>query len=199
MSIEIIAIGASSGGVETVLEILTPLPNGFRTPIIVVQHIRDSSETGRCALYEKIIGIPVKEIEQYQPIQHNAIYLAPGNYHCYVENDRTFSLSVDQKENYSRPSIDVLFESVSKVFGASALGVLLTGANHDGAKGLGSIRARGGLAIVQDPSEAKFAAMPQEAIRADNVDYIYRCKRISEYLISINESPSITDQELHTE
>ena len=106
------------------------------------------------------------------------MYVAPANYHLLIENDKTFSLSVDDKVNYSRPAIDVLFKSASEAFGSALIAVILTGASSDGADGLKAIKENGGLAIVQDPKKAESEMMPRSAIEACNVDHILALEEI---------------------
>ena len=109
----------------------------------------------------------------------------PANYHLLLESDKTFSLTVDEKVNYSRPSIDVTFKSVADVFGEKLIGIILTGANSDGAMGLKTIKDKGGITIVQDPLTAESAVMPQSAIRACDPDYVLPLDEIASVLIEI--------------
>jgi two-component system chemotaxis response regulator CheB len=122
-------------------------------------------------LHEKC-QIPVKEAEAKELIKPGTIYLAPANYHLLIEHDRTFSLCVSEKVRYARPSIDVLFETAADVYRTKLIGIILTGANDDGSRGLRTIREYGGLAIVQDPATAEVGIMPQAALKATAVDYV---------------------------
>ncbi|MCP4757736.1 MAG: chemotaxis protein CheB, partial [Proteobacteria bacterium] len=126
--------------------------------------------------------IAVKEAEDGEDIQPEVVYLAPANYHLLVEKNRTLSLSVDKDVNYSRPSIDVLFETAARSFGEKLVGVLLTGANKDGSLGLKTIREHGGLVVVQDPATAEAPIMPLAAIETTEADYILTIQKIADLL-----------------
>jgi len=170
---DVIVIVSSAGCFAALTAILTRLPAALPQAVVVVQHLHpDGGEymveflNGRCLL-------PVKEAEDKEVVAPGVIYVAPAQYHLLVERDRSFSLSVDEKVNYSRPSIDVLFESAAVAYGTNLAGVVLTGANADGAAGLAAIKAHGGLAVVQDPATAEVAVMPQAALDAAKVDHDY--------------------------
>ena len=129
----------------------------------------------------------VKEVEDGEPIQPGYVYLSPPNYHLMAERKQTLSLSTDSPVNFSRPSIDVLFESASRVYEDKLIGILLTGANKDGSKGLACIHEQGGLTIVQDPNTAESPFMPLAAIEAVKVDYILPEEKIGTLLKDILE------------
>jgi len=149
-----VVIGVSTGGVEALKVLLPALPAAFPLPIAIVQH-RDRRSDGFLADYlNAMTGIAVSEAEDKEPFCAAHAYLAPAGYHLLIESDRSLSLTVDERVNYSCPSIDVLFESAANVFAQSLIGIVLTGANADGAQGLKTIKARGGLAVVQDPQTA---------------------------------------------
>ena len=122
---------------------------------------------------------PVKEAEEKEPVQNQKVYVAPPDYHLLVEADKTFSLDYSEKVHYSRPSIDVSFETVAEAYGAAVIAVLLSGANADGTEGLRMIKKAGGVTIVQDPREASVAYMPQQAIDGTRTDYISDTKGIA--------------------
>jgi len=183
MRYEAVVIGVSAGGIEALKIILPALPVSFPLPIAIVQH-RDERSDGFLVEYlNRICRIEVSEAEDKEPLCIGHAYLAPAGYHLLFESDRSFSLSVDGRVNYSCPSIDVLFESAAEVFGKTLIGVVLTGANADGAHGLKKIKARGGLAIVQDPTTSQAAAMPRAALEATSVDYIANLDQIALLLI----------------
>ncbi|MEO8704647.1 MAG: chemotaxis protein CheB [Kofleriaceae bacterium] len=161
---DVIAIGGSAGALEVVLALMRDLPESFEIPVVVVMHLPPTPPSMLPTLLANATKHSVYEIEDKQPLVAGAIYVAPPNYHVLIERERTFSLSVDAPVNYSRPSIDVLFESAS-AFGASAAGVVLSGANDDGARGLAQIVAAGGIGIVQDPETAAYPTMPLAAVR----------------------------------
>ena len=127
----------------------------------------------------------IKEAEEKENIQSGTIYFAPPNYHLLIEEDRSISLSNEEKVNYSRPSIDVLFESASDVYKSELIGIILTGANDDGAKGISCIESNGGLTIAQDPATAKYPIMPRSAIDTESVDYILPLEGIPVLLIKL--------------
>jgi two-component system chemotaxis response regulator CheB len=181
-----VVIGASAGGLEALKVMLSTLPVCFPLPIAIVQH-RDARSDGFLVEYlNRMSRVAVSEPEDKEPLCAGHVYLAPGGYHLLIESDRCFSLSVDARVNYSCPSIDVLFESAADVFAESLIGVVLTGANADGAQGLKAIKARGGLAIVQDPKTAQAPTMPRAALEATAVDYIVDLDRIAPLLIKIS-------------
>ena len=183
MQYEAVVIGVSAGGIEALKEILSPLPASFPLPIAIVQH-RDLRSDGFLAEYlNRLSGLVVSEAEDKEPLCPGHAYLAPAGYHLLIESDRTFSLSVDPRVNYSCPSVDVLFESAADAFADSLIGIVLTGANTDGAKGLKAIKARRGLAIVQNPETAQAAAMPRAALEATAVDYMVDLQDIAPLLI----------------
>jgi two-component system chemotaxis response regulator CheB len=182
---EAVVIGVSTGGIEALKAILSSLPASFPLPIAIVQH-RDERSDGFLAEYlNGLSGLAVSEAEDKEPLCAGHAYLAPAGYHLLIESDRSFSLSVDPRVNYSCPSIDVLFESAADAFADSLIGIVLTGANADGAKGLKAIKARRGLAIVQDPKTAQAAAMPRAALEATAVDYLVDLQEIAPLLTRI--------------
>jgi two-component system chemotaxis response regulator CheB len=162
--IEAVVIGASAGAVEALTIVLTALPRNYSLPVFVVVHLPADRSSVLPGLFANQCQIRVKEVEDKEPIEKGTIYFAPPNYHMLIELDGHLSLSQEAPVLYSRPSIDVLFESATDVYGASLLGIILTGANSDGAKGLKALCDRGGAAIVQDPREALSQAMPLSAI-----------------------------------
>ena len=181
-SFECIVIAVSTGGMAALSEILPPLPADFPLPIIVVQHMHPHSGDSYLAqCFNEKCQLRVKEADEKEPIIAGNIYIAPANYHLMVESDKTFSLTVDEKVNYSRPSIDVLFESAAEAYGSS-LGIILTGASSDGAKGLRMIKDNGGLTVVQDPDTAESKVMPLSAIGACEVDHVLPLEEIGEML-----------------
>lgn len=178
-----IAVGASWGGLKALRAVAHGLPSHFRVPITFVQH-RSKESAALRDLLQDCTSLIVCEVEDKQPIMGGYIYLAPPDYHLLVDGD-AFSLSVDEPVRYSRPSIDVFFESVAERFGPEAVGVVLTGANEDGAAGLRQIAARGGQAIVQDPRTAESPIMPRAALRAVPSALTLPLERMTPYLISL--------------
>ena len=185
MRYEAVVIGVSAGGIEALKVILSPLPASFPLPIAIVQHRNERSDGFLAEYLDRMSGLVVSEAEDKEPLCPGHVYLAPAGYHLLIESDRSFSLSVDPRVNYSCPSIDVLFESAADAFADSLIGIVLTGANADGAKGLKAIKARRGLAIVQNPETAQAATMPRAALEATAVDYQVDLQEIVPLLIRI--------------
>ncbi|PLX04677.1 MAG: chemotaxis protein CheB [Marinilabiliales bacterium] len=182
-----IVIGASAGGLYAIRDLLVPLPSDFRIPIIIVQHLSPTSENYMVEFLNKNTSLNIKEVDEKEPIKPNMVYIAPPNYHVLIEEDETFTLSADEKVNYSRPSIDVLFYSAADIYRKDLIGVVLTGANDDGARGLFTIRKNGGLGIVQTPSSAEAPQMPSAAILEANPEYIIEISEIAKLLIEMNK------------
>lgn len=178
MRFEAIVMGASAGGVEAWTEILPALSNSLPVPVIIVQHISPDSDNYLPEHFNGISQISVKEAEEKEELKPSNVYFCPPNYHILIEDDRTISLSTETKVNYSRPSIDVLFESASLVFGPGLIGVLLTGSNTDGSKGLKYIQERGGICIVENPQTAKVRNMPESAIKICKPEHVLSLKMI---------------------
>ena len=188
MKYEAIVIGVSAGGMNALSTILSRLPDDFALPIIIVQHMDPSSCDYLSDHLNRKCNIQVKEAEDKEKIMNGVAYVAPANYHLLLEEDRTFSLSVDDLVNYSRPSIDVMFETAADVFRKRLVGVVLTGANSDGSKGLTKIKALGGLAIVQDPATSHVDYMPKAAIASTRVDHILPLEEIASLLTELSNS-----------
>jgi two-component system, chemotaxis family, protein-glutamate methylesterase/glutaminase len=185
--VQFCAVGASAGGVMAIRALLAELDPSFTIPIGVVQHLPSSSRIDVAMIYSTGTR-RVVEIEDKMPIEQGYVYMAPPGYHVLVERDGTFALTQDEPENYSRPSIDVFFDSVARVYGPRAVGVLLTGANSDGAKGLAKIGTDGGRTVAQDPEEAEVDTMPKSAIAIRKPDQILRLSAIADYLNGLEES-----------
>lgn len=186
-SYELIVIGCSMGGMHALETIFETLPADFPLPIAVVQHRYRTSNEALPSFLRQHSELRVVDSIDKEWIRPGTIYLAPANYHLLVEKGE-LSLSVDEAVAYSRPSIDVLFESAADSYGASAVGVILTGANADGAKGCVAIRKHGGLVIAQDPRTAESPSMPQAAIDAGGVDRILPLNRIGPFLVELSRN-----------
>jgi two-component system chemotaxis response regulator CheB len=185
MRYEAVVIGVSAGGIEALKTILPALSAHFTLPVVIVQHRNERSDSFLAEYLTRISGIAVSDVEDKESMCSGHVYLAPAGYHLLIESDRSFSLSVDARVNYSCPSIDVLFESAADVFAESLIGIVLTGANADGAQGLKAIKARGGLVIVQNPKTAQAMAMPHAAIEATSADYIVDLDEIAPLLVQV--------------
>lgn len=165
MAYSVVAIGTSWGGLAALTKLLGDLPMDFGIPVVVVQHRSKDSERLLVQLLQDATDMKVGEIEDKDPLTPGTVHVAPANYHVLIEQGYA-SLTVEEPVRYSRPSIDVMFSSAADTYGTAAIGVVLTGANEDGARGLAHIVKRGGLALVQDPKTAEIPIMPQAAIRA---------------------------------
>ena len=165
-AVDAIAIGASAGAVQALSRLLPPLPRAYPIPILVVVHVPPDRDNALVNLLKAKCQLEVKEAEDKESIGPGHVYLAPSDHHLLVEADRTLALSVDELVLYSRPSIDVLFESAADAFGPRLAGVVLTGANEDGAQGLRAIHAAGGLALIESPLTAYAPTMPAAALAA---------------------------------
>ncbi len=161
-----IVIGASAGGVQALSIILDDLPADFDLPILVVVHVPPRKPSALVDLFARKSRLAVKEAEDKEPIAPGTIYFAPPDYHLLVESEGTLSLSSDELVNHSRPAIDILFETAADAFGPALVGIVLTGANNDGAHGLQMVGEAGGTALVQDPATAEVATMPAAALAA---------------------------------
>ncbi|MGE5339887.1 MAG: chemotaxis protein CheB [Candidatus Omnitrophota bacterium] len=182
---ECIAIGVSAGAMHALSLILSSLSADFFLPIIIIQHISPQSDNYTTRYLDSISKIPVKEIDEKERIRPGIVYTAPPNYHVLVEDDKTFSLSVEDRVNFARPSIDILFESAADVFGNRLIGIILTGANSDGSRGLKRIKEEGGLTIVQDPETAEVDGMPRAALEMTRVDFILKLEEIGPLMIQL--------------
>lgn len=182
-----IVIGASAGGMEALKTVLTPLKKDIGVPIMIVQHTGPYSDDFLARFLNNLCDIEVQEAGDKEKIKPGVAYIAPPNYHILIEDDKTIALSVEPKVNYARPSVDVLFESAADVYAESLIGVILTGANNDGAAGLKKIKDYGGLALVQEPSEAEASSMPSAAIEATEVDHVLKLKEIGPFLNKVNK------------
>lgn len=165
MSYSVVAIGTSWGGLAALTKLLGDLPQDFAIPMVVVQHRSNDSERLLGQLLQDATDLRVCEIEDKDALTPGTVHLAPANYHVLIE-EGYMSLTVEEPVRFSRPSIDVMLTSAADTYRAAAIGVVLTGANEDGARGLADIVKRGGRALVQDPKTAEIPIMPAAAIRA---------------------------------
>jgi two-component system chemotaxis response regulator CheB len=183
--IKIIVIGGSAGSIPVIIRILSGIPIRHKTPIIICLHrLKNCSEGMKEVLALHFRGLLLEPNDKDQ-IDQGCIYLAPANYHLLIDkNERTFSLSTEELINYSRPSIDLTFTSVSNTFKKHTLGIILTGANSDGAIGIEAIYNNGGITIAQDPTECPAPYMPQSAIDLKCVDYILNTNEIISFILN---------------
>jgi two-component system, chemotaxis family, protein-glutamate methylesterase/glutaminase len=182
---DVVVVGASLGGLRAMNDLLESLPEQMRVPMVLAQHRapdseRDSLET----LLQRHTHLTVREAGDKDRIEPGHLYVAPPDYHLLVERDG-FALSTEARVQYARPSVDVLFESAADVFGERTIGIVLTGANEDGAAGLRAITDVGGVAIVQDPETAAARQMPDAAIRATAADVVLPVPEMGPFLYGL--------------
>jgi two-component system, chemotaxis family, protein-glutamate methylesterase/glutaminase len=186
--IEAIVIGGSAGGIDALLALLPALPQSYTLPIIIVLHLPDDRDSRLAEIFAARLAMPVREAVDKDTIRPGTIYFAGAGYHLSIEADHSFSLSCEPPLHFSRPSIDILMESAADAYGPALLGILLTGANDDGATGLYHIQECGGMTVVQDPSEAHIATMPAAAIDIFTPDKILKLQDIHALLLSLDGS-----------
>lgn len=186
---EAVVIGASAGALEALSAILPKLPAAFKLPVMVVVHIPPDRSSILTDLFRAKCGVPVQEAEDKEPIVPGTIYFAPPDYHLLIESNRCLALSSDEPELFSRPSIDVLFETAADAYGQGLIAIILTGANHDGAKGLRAVIDAGGTALVQAPESAFAAAMPEAAIGLCPESHVMSLDQIAAFLQEVRERP----------
>lgn len=167
-----VVIGVSAGGIQALRILLAALPASFPLPVAIVLHRDPHANDFLSRYFSEHTPLVVKEADDQEFLQAGVVYLAPANYHLLIEGEGTFGLSIDAPVNFARPAVDVLFESAAEVYGARLIGVVLTGANDDGARGARRIKERGGLVLVQAPEEAEVAEMPRSTMAACPVDYV---------------------------
>ena len=170
MKHEVIAIGTSTGGLDALKKILSVFNAYDEVVLIIVQHLSPSCKSYLSQILSAVAKRQVVEVEDKMKLERGGVYLAPPNYHVLIEKNGYFTLDTSEKVCYSRPSIDVTFESVADAFGERAIGVLLTGANRDGGIGLKAIKQAGGYTMVQDPETAEAREMPEYALRVTTPD-----------------------------
>ena len=180
-----VVVGLSAGGLNALKVLLPFIPVDFTMPMVIVQHLHPQQNRSYLESLAESCSLPVREAEEKEAVRPGIVYFAPPNYHLLIEMDRTFSLSIDPKVNFSRPSIDVLFETAAEAYGQRLIGMILTGASRDGAAGLRRIKENGGIAIVQDPATAEFPAMPSAALGETQVDHVLSITEIGRRLAMI--------------
>lgn len=183
-----VVIGASAGGVAALFQVLGTLPSAFAIPVLCVLHLPDDRHSQLAGVLQRRLHRPVCEARDKERISGGQIYVAGPGYHLSVERDLTLSLSQEEPVHFSRPAIDFLFISAADAYGDSLLGVLLTGANEDGARGLAYIKNNGGRTIVQDPRDAQVALMPEAALALHQPDHILTLSGIGQLLATLEYS-----------
>jgi two-component system, chemotaxis family, protein-glutamate methylesterase/glutaminase len=183
-----IAIGASAGGIEALTVLLPALSRTLPWPLFIVQHLIRERPSLLVSLFEKKCKLPVCEATDNAPVEAGTVYFAPPDYHMLIDTGPRIALSVDPPVHYSRPSIDVLFESAADQYGPALLAVLLTGANADGAAGIKAVRDGGGMTIVQDPNSAQSPTMPRAALANGAPDLVLDLAGIAAVLAAVPEN-----------
>lgn len=177
-----IVIGTSAGGLIALSAILQQLPADYPIPLVIVQHRTKDQKTLLEEVLQQKSKLNVVQAEEKEKIKPGFVFMAPPDYHLLIESDYSFSLSAEDPVHFSRPSIDVLFESAADAYKETLIGIILTGSNADGAAGIAAINNQGGLTIAQDPSEARFAEMPRAAIKK-GATYIYSLAQITDFIL----------------
>jgi two-component system, chemotaxis family, protein-glutamate methylesterase/glutaminase len=177
-----VVIGASAGGVEALDELLPVLPASFRPSLFVVLHLPRERPSLLPEIFRRRCALPVREAEDKEPTEPGTVYFAPPDYHLLVEKTRQLALSADEPIHYSRPSIDVLFETAAEAYGEHLLGIILSGANQDGAAGLQAVREAGGVTVVQQPDSAKVPLMVVSALQRGPADFVLSLPEIASLL-----------------
>ncbi len=180
----LVVIGTSLGGLSALKKVIPEIPESFTVPIAIVQHRHSDSNPSLSQLLQRYSALPICDVEDKAEILPGQIYIAPPDYHLLIEPGY-FALSTDEPVSFARPSIDVLFESAAEVYRHRVIGVLLTGANQDGAKGLATIKAQGGVTIVQDPVTAESPTMPESAIAMTLIDQVLPLSKIAALLVNL--------------
>jgi two-component system chemotaxis response regulator CheB len=192
--IEAIVIGGSSGALSALMPILSALPRDFFAPIAVVLHVAPSRPSLLADVLQGACQGSVKEAEDKEPFAPGVVYTAPPNYHLLVDRRGYLALSVDEPVYFSRPSIDVLFESAADAYGPALLGVLLSGGSHDGAHGIACIAAGGGTALVQTPATARVPTMPQAALGVARPEHVLAPAEIGAFIAHLRRPPAATSE-----
>ncbi|MBW6477891.1 MAG: chemotaxis protein CheB [Bacteroidales bacterium] len=186
MNYRLVIIGGSAGSFQVVNQMLAKLPQDFKIPIVLVLHRLKHVRHGFVEALSQKSNLPVIEPEDKSSIRPGYVYLAPANYHLFIEVNGRFALSTEEPVNHSRPAIDLSFKTAAYCFREKLIGIILSGANKDGAYGLKAIKQTGGLTIVQDPMEAQIPVMPMAAIeRTGKVDHIFPVNDIFSFLCKL--------------
>jgi two-component system, chemotaxis family, protein-glutamate methylesterase/glutaminase len=185
--IDAVVIGASAGGVDALSALLPALPSNTKAAAFIVLHLPRDRPSVLAELFARKCALPVREAQDKESVAAGTVYFAPSNYHLLLERGPQIALSTDDLVHHSRPSIDVLFKSAAHVYGSRLLGIILTGANDDGAAGLAAVHDRGGITVVQQPETARFPRMIMSALKLRPVDLVLPLDRIAALLRTLNQ------------
>lgn len=182
-----VIIGGSAGSFQVITKILQSLPKNFRFPVLLSLHRLKHVRSGFVEALSLKSSIPIVEPNDKDQIKPGKAYLAPANYHMFIELGNRIALSTEEPVNHSRPSIDLSFITAAQVYRDKLVGIILSGANKDGAFGLKKVKDYGGLAIVQDPLECQVKTMTEASLKETNVDHIFKTDEIIRFLINLNK------------
>ncbi len=183
--IEAVVIGGSAGGIQALSVLLPALPQNLRMPVFIVVHLPRERSSLLVEIFERRCALRVKEAEDKEPIAPGTVYFAPPDYHLLIEAGGQLALSADEPVNYSRPSIDVLFQSAADVYAERLLGIILSGANEDGADGLQAVHAAGGVTVVQQPEDALVPLMVRSALQRAPADFVLTLAQLARLLAEL--------------
>jgi two-component system, chemotaxis family, protein-glutamate methylesterase/glutaminase len=184
--VDAVVIGASAGGIEALTVLLPALSPGLRPPVFIVLHLPRDKPSMLAEIFARKCACPVREAQDKESIEPGTVYFAPNNYHLLVDSRLQLSLSADDPVHHSRPSIDVLFESAAEIYGERLLGIILSGANEDGAAGLAAIHDAGGVTVVQSPQTARAPLMALSALKLRPADCVLPLEEIAEMLRTLD-------------
>lgn len=179
-NLDAVVVGASAGGVEALSVLLPTLPANCRVSFLIVLHIPRERPSLLPEVFTTHCALPIREAEDKEPVQPGTVYFAPPDYHLLVDRGPTLALSGDEPVHFSRPSIDVLFESAADIYAERLMGLILTGSNHDGADGLAAVGRAGGRTVVQRPDTAAVPILPEAALRQGSVDAVFSLEQLQE-------------------
>ncbi len=183
-----VVIGGSAGSLDVLLKVLPEINPKIDFPIIIVIHRKQGADSLLTDLISHRTNLKVKEADEKESILNGCIYIAPSDYHLLIERDFTFSLDYSEKINYSRPSIDVTFQTAADAYGDKLVCLLLSGSNADGVNGLISAKKNGGITLAQDPDTAQVTYMPEQAILKANVSLVLKIDQMADYINSLSET-----------
>jgi two-component system, chemotaxis family, protein-glutamate methylesterase/glutaminase len=180
-------IGGSAGSLDVLLKVFPALNSLLSFPVIIVLHRKPGTDNVLTSLLSSKTALPVKELEEKEKINPSTIYIAPSDYHLLIEHNKTFSLDASEKVNFSRPSIDVIFQSAAEVYRENLVCLLLSGSNNDGIEGLKKVKENGGIAIIQNPLSAAISYMPEQAALHVNIDEVLEIEDIADYINQLSK------------
>ncbi len=180
-----VVIGGSAGSFQVITKILHSLPKNFPLPVLLSLHRLKHVRSGFVEALSIKSSIPIIEPFDKDTVKSGIGYLAPSNYHMYIELNKKIALSTEEPVNHSRPSIDLTFETAAQAYRDKLIGIILSGANRDGAYGLKKVKQLGGTAIVQDPNECQVKTMTEASLKMTQVDHIFTTQQIIRFLLNI--------------